>query len=372
MLHSMIEYFTSRNVFVNLLTVLLIGVGGYAALTLNKEAFPNVDFDLVVVTVVYPGASPQEVEKYVTNPLEESIKEVNGIEEYRSSSIESRAGITVKIDPDEKDTTKVINDIRSAVERTEDLPEDAKKPIILEMTSANTPVLEIALSSKLNQDGTPVLSYGELRKKAEILEKKILNLDSIARVQKTGWRDAEIHVNVDPVKMEANYISLDQIAAALRNRNLNLPGGEIKGEDRNIVIRTIGEYSRISEIEDTFIRSNDQGKGIRIRDVASVKEDFVEEDIIQKTRGLPSIALTAVKRESADVIQTVDEIKEITGHFTKTNEKTVKTNMVNDISFFVKRRLGVLMTNGITGLILVVASIFFFLGWRTSLMVALG
>ena len=99
-MQALVQYFLDRGIFVNLLTSLLILMGGYIALTMNREAFPNIDFDIVVITTIYPGASPEEVEKLVTNPIEETIKEVDGIEEYKSVSITNRSQITMKIDPD--------------------------------------------------------------------------------------------------------------------------------------------------------------------------------------------------------------------------------------------------------------------------------
>jgi len=139
---SFVNFFLDRGLFVNLLTFILIVVGAVIAIRMNKEAFPNVDFDIVSISTIYPGASPEEVEKLVTNPIEEVIKEVDGIKEYRSGSLENRSGIVITIDPDVEDTSKVVDDIRSAVDRVEDLPDDAEEPIITEVTSARQPVIQ--------------------------------------------------------------------------------------------------------------------------------------------------------------------------------------------------------------------------------------
>lgn len=150
---TILEYFLSKSIFVNLLTFLIIMFGGLTAILMNREAFPNINFDIVSISTLYPGASPQEVEKLVTNPLEKAIKEVDGIKEYRSASIEGRSGIVVTLDPDAKDSQKVVDDIKSAIDRVEDIPEDAEDPIVTEITTARTPVIEVSVTLK-NDDGS--------------------------------------------------------------------------------------------------------------------------------------------------------------------------------------------------------------------------
>ncbi|EMJ81814.1 RND transporter, Hydrophobe/Amphiphile Efflux-1 (HAE1)/Heavy Metal Efflux (HME) family, permease protein [Leptospira borgpetersenii serovar Hardjo-bovis str. Sponselee] len=147
---SLVEYFLSKSIFVNLLTFLIILIGGFTAVKMNREAFPNINFDIVSVVTVFPGASPAEIEKLVTKPLEEAIKEVDGIKEFRSASIENRSGIVITLDPDSKDTQKVVDDIKSAIDRVEDLPEEAEDPLVAEITTSRQPVIEIDISLKSN------------------------------------------------------------------------------------------------------------------------------------------------------------------------------------------------------------------------------
>lgn len=154
----LVEYFLSKSIFVNLLTFLIILIGGFTAVKMNREAFPNINFDIVSVVTVFPGASPAEIEKLVTKPLEEAIKEVDGIKEFRSASIENRSGIVITLDPDSTDTQKVVDDIKSAIDRVEDLPEEAEDPLVAEITTSRQPVIEIDISLKSN-DSSIEASY---------------------------------------------------------------------------------------------------------------------------------------------------------------------------------------------------------------------
>ena len=368
---AFIEYFLNRSLFVNLLTIAIILFGGFIALTMNREAFPNIDFDIVNVQTVYPGAAPLEVEKLVTNPIEDQIKEVDGIKEFRSTSVENLSVVTITIDPDEDDTQKVIDDIRSAVDRTEDLPDDAETPIVVELTSSRTPVIEVSVS-RIKQNGEFLLTEKELRDEAQALEDRLLDIDGVARIARRGWQDIEYQVRVNPNQMNDKYVSLGQIIQSLQNRNVNFPGGEVVHDGDALVIRTVGELESVEQVREVPIRGNDAGQLVRVQDVARVLETFEEADYIEKTRGFPTISLTVLKQSSADIIAVVEEVRSVVAEYKDTMPEGIRIEFVNDVSYFVNRRLGVLSNNATVGLFLVVGSLFFFMGWRTSVMVALG
>ncbi|MCE9502021.1 MAG: efflux RND transporter permease subunit [Leptospira sp.] len=368
---AIVEYFISKSIFVNLLTGLIILVGSYTAATMNREAFPNINFDIVTVITLYPGASPGEVEKLVTNPIEESIKSVDGIKEYRSSSIENRSGIVITIDPNVENSQKVIDDIKTAVDRTEDLPEDSEKPVITEVTTSRQPVIEVNVSFSEDKDFT-IEQEKALRIQAKFLEDALLDIPGVGRVVRRGWRDTEMHVNINPSALDHLSLSTQQVINSLKNQNINFPGGNISGGGREKIIRTIGEFNLPEEIMNVYIRSNDAGKSIRIKDLATVHENFADSVYLDRVNGFKSIALTVIKKEKADAIKVVDEVKRVAKDYQGKAPPEIKVSFVNDLSFFIKRRLNVLTSNGIQGLILVAASLFFFLGWRVALMTALG
>jgi multidrug efflux pump subunit AcrB len=364
---AIIEFFLRRSIFGNILTVILIGWGIYVGLTINREAFPNIDFDIVLVTTVFPGASPEEVEKLITNPIEDQLKSVEGIKEIRSSSIENRSGITVIIDPDTKNPRKVVEDIRSAVDRVTDLPADVDKPLVLEITSSLTPVIEVSLFADENK-----IDYRTLREQAEILENALKQIDGVARIDRRGWLNREYIVKLDPIKIKNNYVGIEQILAGLKQRNINFPGGEVIINGASQVLRTVGELLEPKDVENFFIRSNELGQGIRIRDVGKVVDGFEEPLYIYRTNGKIAINLIVLKKEKGDIIRVVEEVKKVANNYKQKLPEGIEVEFINDLSYYVKRRLNVLFNNAIGGFILVVGSLFFFMGWRTALMVALG
>ncbi|WP_411822800.1 efflux RND transporter permease subunit [Leptospira sp. 'Mane'] len=368
---SFVQYFLSKSLFVNLLTALILLVGAFTGATMNREAFPNINFDIVSVYTIYLGASPSDVEKLVTKPIEDALKEVDGIKEYRSSSLENRSGIVITIDPNVQDTKKVVDDIKSAVDRVQDLPVDAEDPVVTEITTARQPVIEVHLTSS-TAEGKPVLSPKQLRDQAKILEDKLKNIPAVARITKRGWKEREMKVDLLPDRLSALSISSTQVVNALRLRNINFPGGNISERSKEIIVRTVGEFDTADQIENVFVRTNDAGRSVRIKDIARVTEGFEDSDYLDKSNGEVAIALTIIKREKADAINVVDESKKVVQEFIKETNGTVHYAFVNDLSKYIRRRLGVLTSNALGGLVLVTASLFVFLGWRMALMTALG
>ncbi|EQA37495.1 export membrane protein [Leptospira inadai serovar Lyme str. 10] len=366
---TILEYFLSKSIFVNLLTFLIIMFGGLTAILMNREAFPNINFDIVSISTLYPGASPQEVEKLVTNPLEKAIKEVDGIKEYRSASIEGRSGIVVTLDPDAKDSQKVVDDIKSAIDRVEDIPEDAEDPIVTEITTARTPVIEVSVTLK-NDDGS-VESEKKLKAHAKIVEQSLLDISGVAKVVRRGWRDTEMQVDLNPSSLNSHYLTGQDVISALRNRNVNVPGGNVTGSENEIILRTVGEFDTPEEISRVHVRGNEIGYAIRVQDVSKVTEGLKEADYLENVNGRKTVALTVLKRQSSDAIKVVDDVKKTVEKF-RQNNKEFEYAFVNDLSKYIRRRLNVLISNAGFGMVLVTASLFFFLGWRVALMTALG
>ncbi len=367
---QIIEFFVDRGIFIHILTVFLLGWGFVSMFRAQREAFPNVNFDLATITTVYPGASPEEVEKLITIPIEESIKEVDGIKEYRSSSIENRSAIVVVIDPDADDTSQVVDDLRAAVDRADDLPEEAEKPMVIEATSSRQPVIEMTMTLKPDAEGR-TMSVEEFRELGRRYEKALEAIPGVARVARRGWRDTEIQVNVDPGLLRKYEVGTELLALALVEKNLNAPGGNIEQTGTETSIRTMGAFETAAEVGAVFVRSNDVGQAIRVSDVATVVETVAKPDTIEHAGGKESLNYTVVKRSSADAITVVDAAKAVMAEYTA-KHPGVTFDYLNDLSFFIKRRLNVLISNGLQGFVLVFISLFAFMGWRPAVMTALG
>jgi len=351
--------------FVNLLTVMVVLAGIMSLNRLNLDTFPNVSLDIVTVTTRYQGATPKEIEKLITIPIEKELKEVEDVKEITSVSIESVSMIVLEIEPDASDKDGVVTDIQRAVDKAQDLPADLENdPWVEEVESKNRPVVEVSISGDLPE--------AELIDNARRMETLLLDMPEIAKVRRSGWRDEEIWVEVDPEKVDSYHLSLAEIISALRKRNISTPGGTVIDGSQEFLVRTNGEFYEIDEIEDVVLRANELGHWVQVKDVARVSEDFKPFTTIHRTDGQRAINLIAVKKERADVIETVNGIRDLVSSFRETASEGLSVSLVNDSSYYVKRRLNVLVNNGWIGILLVVTCLFLFLSPRTAIATAVG
>ncbi len=367
---KIIRYFAEQSLLVNIISIAIVISGLLFMFTAKKEAFPRVDFDWVIINTIYPGSTAEDVEKHITIPIETKMKEIDGIEEIHGTSLEARSSIAIQIDPDTRDKNKTINDIKDALDKVTDLPEDAEDPEFTELNTAMTPVMELSLLN-INDIKNDSDEF-ELRKYAKMLEDRLLEINGVGKVDKKGYREREMIVEVNPDKLNTLHVAINEVISALSKKNLNFPGGIIKTSKGEFLIRTIGEVKNTDDINKVLIRANDTGYWVRVGDLAKVKDSFEEEDIINKTLGEKSITLTVVKKESADIIDTVDDVRTELARFKKLLPEQYEISEFNDMSYYVKRRLDVLVNNGIVGFSLVVVVLFITLGWRIALVTALG
>ena len=406
-MRKVINYFIGQRLMVNLFTVLILGAGTCSALDLQREVFPNINFDIVSIRTIWVGASAIDMERLITNEIEESVDEVSGIKEYRSESLENLSIVTVTIDPDEPEPDNVIDDLRSSIDQLRDLPVDAESPTLTEIRSDLNPIIEWAVlidpeassstaeaeeatASTASTTSTAVagiespasvakasaaskeIGYRELRDIAEQLEQRFLGIPEVANVTLLGWRDLEIFVDLDPNKMQQYTIGSNDIINTLRDRNVSLPGGDVLYQGKESIVRTVAEFSGAKEIAGTPIRVNDTGSNLLVQDVAQVYEDFEEAEYQTSTETYESINLTVLKKRSADTIFLSDKTKAIVAEFEKTLPDGIRIEKVFDYSFFVKRRLSLLTTNLYQGAIFVFFILLYFLGWKFASFTALS
>lgn len=360
---SLASFSVKQKVLVNIVTFLAILLGTFTALRMQREAMPAIQVDYVFVRTVYPGASPHEVEELVTIPIEDTLKNIDGIDTFSSGSRESVSFIFIELEPDLPNRDRVINEIAREVDKV-DLPDDAQDPDVTELILEN-PLIEVSFTGK-------DISEDELRRYVKNFENRLKNIKGIGSIERIGWRDKEISIEVDPNNLEKYYISLAQVIKSIENQNINLPGGKITSGTKELILRTVGEIKNPSEFENIIIRTNTDGRYVSVGDVAKVKETFEERTRIYKTDGKVSINLIPKKKKNADTITLVDEIKKEVKLYKKVLPDNVSIDFLNDMAFYVKRRLNVLTSNGMIGLVLLITTLLLFLNVRVALVTALG
>lgn len=364
---ELIKYFAKQSTLVNIITVFVFIFGTYSIFKIKREAFPNIDFDIVQILTTYPGASPDTVEKLITNPLEQAVLEVEGIKKINSISTESTSLIFLTLDPDVTNSLKAKQDVKDITDSWRDLPDSANDPIVTNLETKKRPVITIALAGDVDEV--------TLRKAAKKLEHPLEKLGDVAHVDFEGVRDFEIQVEANLRSLKKYDVSLDELVTALSVNNVNIPGGTIeavKGQSE-MIVRTVGEFEDVDDIKKTIVRANALGKPIYVEDVAEVTLGFEKQRTITRVNGKRSIGVTVVKKESGDIIRLVKQVKDYIENDYKTNlSSDISVSYLNDQSFFVKRRLKVLSSNLAVGLILVLVILSLILPVRIAFITAFG
>jgi len=397
------EFFSARHILATLFTIAIVMLGVNSARTLKRDIIPEVDFGEMIITTTYPGASPEDVELNVTNKIEDELSSVSGIERITSTSLENISVINVTIDINVKDMDKVKTDIRDAVGRVTDFPpEVTESPLITEVDTSQIPVIEVGITGDI--------PYDELREIAKRFENKLKAVPGVSRLDKFGYRAREIKVEVNPKALDTYQIPLREIIQAIEYRNIRLTGGTFESytSEKNVV--TLAQFSRPSEVGDVIVRSTFEGPVVKVRDLAVIRDDFEDEDLITRIDGRNTISFLVYKSENADIIRTVRSIKDMinqeagkgmlagyvdreAGEGPKESKSgpsflrflnrgrqdesiyrygPVRILFAQDQSRFVQNRYKIVLTNGIVGLAFVIFMLGIFLNIRTAFWVAVG
>ena len=356
---SVFRFFVERALMVNLISIFLMAVGIYAIFDINREAFPNVNLDKIRIDIPYPGASPSEIERLVITPIEQELKALNGIDTMNSIAFSGSGIINLDIDPDSANRDQIANDVQLAVDQAE-LPDDLPaKPHVLEIDGAVFPVIQVAVSAPFTEL--------KLKRLGDRIQDDLLSIKGIARVQIQGDRKAEIRITVDPEKLSLHRVSIGEIASLLKAWNINSPGGQVDTQEGQKMVRIVGQFQNVRDVEGLVLRSNDRGDQIKLSDVATIEESLVIPTIYLDSGGIPALNMIILKKTDGDIIDVVDDVKEYLDTIPDIYGPDVNITTSQDFSRFARLRLGVLTNNGIVGLILVFISLIVFLRFSVAM-----
>ncbi len=348
-----VRYLVEHSLTVNLVSIFLVAIGIYAAVKMNREAFPNVNLDRVSIDFSYPGATPPEVEQLVITPIEQELKRLNGIDTMLSVAYPGSGRITLELDPNAANRSRIVSDVQLAVNRA-DLPNDLpREPVVTEIEGAVIPILRLAIGAPR----TPL----EIKRLGDRIKDDLLDLPGVARVVIQGDRKAEIRVTVDPARLRAERLSVGEIADALAAWNVNAPGGEIRTPSGYQQVRIAGELRNARDAANIVLRANEFGRGIRLGDVAAVTDALEEARRYYDISGAPGVSMLVLKKADADIIDTVARIDRYLATVPERYGRDVTVEKFEDFSRFTRLRLNVLTGNALVGIALVFLTLILFL-----------
>ena len=347
---------------VAVLGLIIILMGGYSYLSLPREAFPDIPIPHILVSTIYEGVSPEDIETSITMKIEKELNGIRGVKEIRSSSAEGLSMIDVEFTPDVP-TEIALQRVRDRVDIAEaELPLDAEEPLIKEINLAELPIIFISISG----DVSPV----QLKEIADTLQDTLETVPGVLKVEVLGALEPEIRLEFDPDRLAMYNLIIPEILALIPSENVNISAGGLETEGTKFNVRIPAEFTTSEEVDHLLITVRD-GKPIYLSDVATVKATFKDRSSYSRLNGTANITLSVQKRVGANVIHISDQIKAIVTGAQQQIPGAVKFDITFDISKMIRNMVADLENNIMSALILVTIVLLVFLGWRPSAIVAM-
>ena len=362
-MERLIRFFVDRHQLVHVMVAIIIVTGYLAASRASRETFPNVTIPTLVVTAQLPGASARDVELKVAIPLQEAIEDLDGVKSFHTVVTDNTALTTVELYDEfsERRILQAERDLSVLIDAINDFPPEMEdEPTILRLNPKKFPVIQVALSGPTDA----VVRAGKL------LERRLNRLDTVSRVTLVGLQDPEVRVLVDPRRARAHGVTLLDVVDAVKRRNVSSTGGMLKTAEERRQVVLWSRFEDPSEVGETIIRFLPSGGALRVRDVGRIEVGREDTGLIAHTNAEPGISLVVNKREDADIVDTVDQIR-ATVHATEL-PNGVSAVFVKDESFMARNRLELMFNNGLLGAALVAIVLFVFLTPLAALWVLLA
>jgi multidrug efflux pump subunit AcrB len=358
--HGLIRLFVHHPTASNLLMAAMIAVGLFALAKLNTQFFPTIEIPQINVTVAWPGASAEDVEENILDALEPELRFLDGIDEARSVAREGAGVISLEFNAG-TDMQKAQSDVEQAVDGVTTLPEDSEEPVITRIAFYE-PVASISVSGPYSEK--------ELKEYAKRIRDNLLSA-GIDKATFTGVRDEEIWVRIRERELRRLDLSLGDVAQKIRDETRDLPSGILEG-DVEMQLRSKADRKTPETIAEIEVKSERSGEKILLLDMAEITTQFERDQVIGQQAGGQAIKLSVQRALAADTLKTMEILNTQMTKIKATLPKDLKVTVYDVRGKFVQQRLGILIKNGLQGLVLVLIILFIFLDSRVAFWVAAG
>ncbi len=349
-------------VLANLLMVCLLAGGVYSSRRMVREAFPELTLGHVSVEVIYPGASPEDVEQRVCAPLEEALRGIPGVRRLWSAANENFGTIGLGLHSNVSDVQRVIDKVKERVDQVKTLPPEAEKPIVVESV-IRTEVINIAVHGDAPER--------TLKHIAREIKNDLESLPGISQVSLSGVRDEEILIEVSEEALLAYNLSLAQVMAVVRKSSLDLPAGVIRTSEEELTLRVVGQRFTAAEYEDLVVLEKGNA-AVRLGDIANVREGFEDAALWGRFNGEPAVVVGVYKTGDEDSTRIARAVHEYYDQRQASMSERVRLSVWGDSSVEVQSRISMLVSNGLQGLVVLFLTMWLFLEFRLAFWVAAG
>ena len=348
-------------VFIFILVIVISVWGSIAYREIPREAAPDIQIPLLIVTIPFPGASPEDVESLITNKAEQELQTIKNLEEIKSTSSEGVSVLTLEFTSD-FDIGEARTKVREKMDQIKpDFPDDAEDYVINEINLSEQPLMILNLAGEMG--------LLELTNFSDEVKEEIEGIPGILEVRRAGGLEKEIRVFVNPDKLNYYSLDLNQVSSAISSENTNLPGGSVEMGPTKYLIRVPGEFETPEGINEALISAPDQVP-VRVRDVAQVVFGFKEITSKSRLDGYESVSLSVIKRTGENLLAIRDSVLKIVNKLGKDYKGSVKFSIISDSGKRVQKIVKDLENNIISGFILVFLVLLVVMGISNSLLVA--
>lgn len=359
---GIIAWFARNPVAANLLMLIIMTVGLGSAVTIQRTMFPTFDFELIFITVPYPGAAPEEVEQGVVMKVEEAINDVDGIKRVESDSFESYGRIMIE-PQDGVEITRLLNDIQNRIDGISHFPDEAEEPIISQ-PELMFPTMTIQLSGPLDERSMKAL--------ADEMRRELLTFPEISAADVVGARDYEISVEISEQLLREYHLTLGDVSRAISASSLDLPAGSVQTRNGDIMLRTLGQAYVQHDFEQIALKTWPDGTRLLLGDIATVNDGFVDATGFAQFNGQYSLGINVFAMGKQDIIQTADVTRAYLEEKRARLPQGVTVDVWSDATYYLKGRLGMMLKNLAIGALLVFITLALFLEIKLAFWVMLG
>ena len=353
-----LKFFVEHKTAANIIMILMIVVGLLSIGRLNKQFFPDFDVEIVAVTIDWPGATAQEIDKNIVQLLEPELRPISGVKKVTSKSIEGNALTQVEFVYGH-DMQKGRTDIETAVSRI-NFPDKAEKPKIILGEFFDT-VTRIVLSGEL--------PLSELRIKSKKLKEKLLN-SGVDKVDILGLPEEEILIEISQIEVAKLKLSLNEISNLIKSETQDVSGGSFA--DGSLRVRTIGEKRLVETFKKLELKNSSSGARILLGDIANIKPSIKKRSILKFIDGKPAVEIWVRRSKTSDALKVSEKVNEVITNSQDIIGKQIKIQTYNTAANLIEERISLLVKNGLSGLCIVLAVLFLFLSRNTAIWVAFG
>jgi HAE1 family hydrophobic/amphiphilic exporter-1 len=355
----------ARPVLTSMLVAVFVFLGAFSYLAIPLDLFPTVDFPIVTVTTIYPGAGPEEVETEITEPIEDAISTIANLESLSSFSQENVSTIIVEFDFD-VDADLAAIEVKDKVDAIRArLPSDAEPPTILKLDINAMPIMDVTISGP--QALEALTDFAD-----DVLRERLARVEGVASVSLAGGLEREVQVLVHPDRLRAYGLSITEVAALVGGENITIPAGRVTEPDAEFSVRVVGEYTSVADIQDLPL-SLPQGGRIRLAEVATVREGFADVREIARYNGQPTLSLSIQKQSGANTVAAAAGVFEAIEELREQLPAGAEMEIARDASEFIRDAVRDIFKNILIGIALTTAVLFLFLhSWRGTVVAAIA